>query len=135
MNKEQFYTFKSDMKNGMLITKISKKHSKAYYNDGFETQEDQDAAIKKDSEKIQELKNAIKLQNRWGAWVLGDMVHHHWAYYCAKHRLDENQSLEYVTKMYEHMRPENRGWYNAKSMYDNCVKPILDAYEKIVCTD
>ena len=152
MTKEQFFTFKSDMKAGMRIIKLRNTHRKAYWNDGFETQEAQDEAVKKVREEIESLKSTIanripekKWDNSVRKWVetkdttavvLGNLPEEHWAYYCAKHRLDENQSIEYIQTQLNNLKEQTRNtlmYYNASAVYAKDVKPILDKYEEIVC--
>lgn len=139
MTKEQFLTFKSDMKKGMSIVRLQKRHSKAYYNDGFETPEDQAAAIDKEHMEVMELSKGIILKNDRGwSCIMGYYPHEHWTYYCAKHRLDENQIMEYLKTELDHMKWEKQSllWYiSPQRVYEKEVKPILDAYEKIVCAD
>ena len=152
MTKEQFFTFKSDMKAGMRIIKLRNTHRKAYWNDGFETQEAQDEAVKKVREEIESLKSTIanripekKWDNSVRKWVetkdtiavvLGNLPEEHWAYYCAKHRLDENQSIEYIKTQISHLKEQTINIYfdkSASGFWEKNVKPILDKYETIVC--
>lgn len=153
MTKEQFFTFKSDMKAGMRIIKLRNTHRKAYWNDGFETQEAQDEAVKKVREEIESLKSTIvnripekKWDNSVRKWVetkdtievvLGGNVYEHWAYYCAKHRLDENQSIEYIQAQMNNLKEQTKNTYFAytsvSAIWEKYVKPTLDKYETIVC--
>lgn len=154
MTKEQFFTFKSDMKAGMRIIKLGNTHTKAYWNDGFETQDAQDEAIKKVNEEIESLRASIVNsipEKRWDSntrkyvetgktigVVLGRNVYEHWAYYCAKHRLDENQSIEYIQTQMNNLKEQTKWTYfvypnNLPAIWEKYVKPILDKYETIVC--
>lgn len=146
MTKEQFFTFKSDFKKGMRIARLYKTHRKAYWNDGFATQEDQDNAIKKEVEEIKSLKDSIALRRPCKKWigdkyvedgtipiVLGEMWYHHAAYYCEKHRLDVKSSIEYVKS--EMSKMKENFWYSPEHYYEKEIIPILEGYEKIVCPD
>lgn len=134
MTKEQFFAFKNDMKIGMSIAKLEKAHVKAYWNDGFDSQQEQGVAIQKCHDRISELKNGLKSDR-----ILGELPQHHWAYYIAKHRLDQEQSVAYVGEMLGKMSEDKfYSMYfsrNPQYTYDGFVKPILDIYETLVCAD
>lgn len=129
MNKEQFFTFKSDLKKGMQIVRNFKMHRKAYYNDGFETKEDQDAALEAKRKENAEIKESMSIK------ILCDSPLTHWAYYIAKHQLDEEQALLYIEKVHKEMgRQTSTMWLcdgSPSYIYKWNIKPLLDAYEKL----
>lgn len=159
MTKEQFFTFKSDMKKGMRIQKLSNSHRKAYWNEGFATEEDQKKAINKDVDEITSIKETIALRKhkqKWvseGGWkghyedsdetypiVLGENPESHWAYYIAKHKLEGEDAISYISGELERLTDRKKEWYayptrTADKVFEQYVKPTLDEYEKIVCTD
>lgn len=161
MTKEQFFTFKSDMKKGMRIQKLSNSHRKAYWNEGFATKEDQKKAINKDVDEITSIKETIALRKhkqKWvseGDWywkghyedtdetypiVLGESPNSHWTYYIAKHKLEGEDIISYISGELNRLTDRKKEWYTyptitADKVFEKYVKPILDEYEKIVCTD
>lgn len=160
MTKEQFFTFKSDMKKGMRIQKLFNSHRKAYWNEGFATEEDQKKAINKDMDEIISIKETIGLRKHKQKWVtenngwkghyedsdetypivLGAHPKDHWAYYIAKHQLNKEQAIEYITNEYNAMKPQSRINYfyyvgDPERIYLKSIMPILDDYEKIVCAN
>lgn len=160
MTKEQFFTFKSDMKKGMRIQKLSNSHRKAYWNEGFATEEDQKKAINKDVDEITSIKETIALRKNKQKWVredngwkghyedtdetypiiLGETPEDHWAYYIAKHKLEGEDAISYISGELEKLTDRKKNWYDyptrtADKVFEKYVKPTLDEYEKIVCTD
>ena len=129
MNKEQFFTFKSDLKKGIQVVRNDKAHGKMYYNDGFETQEDQDAAIEAKKKQNAELIESMSIK----IWCDSPLTH--WAYYIAKHQLDEEQALLYIEKVLNEMsRQTSTKWLYSDSpshIYKSNIKPLLDAYGKL----
>lgn len=130
MNKEQFFTFKSDFKKGVQIVKNNNAHKKAYYNDGFATKEDQDVAILESRKEVNRLIDSMTIK------INAESPVTHWAYYCAKHQLDESNSIKYVEEMLKQMKQETKErmyFYNspAENIYQYSVKKIIDAYAGI----
>ena len=131
MTKEQYLIFKSDLKKAIEIEKLRKRYRKVYWNNGFETEQAQENAIKENNEKVRNL--TVKI-------CASDYVVH-WAYYCAKHQLTDDQINVYVcqemSKMSKIKSFKNDTWlfeYCLKTYPDN-IKEILSKYEKVVCTD
>ena len=128
MTKEQYLIFNSDLKKAIEIEKLRKRYRKAYWNNGFETAAAQENAIRENNERVKELTIRI---------CASDYVVH-WAYYCAKHQLEDDQINVYVCQEMSKMKSlKNDTWlfdYCLKTYPDN-VKSILSEYEKIVCTN
>ena len=128
MTKEQYLIFNSDLKKAIEIEKLRKRYRKAYWNNGFETAAAQENAIRENNERVKELTIRI---------CASDYVVH-WAYYCAKHQLADDQINVYVCQEMSKMKSlKNDTWlfdYCLKTYPDN-VKSILSEYEKIVCTN
>lgn len=151
MTREQYEIFKSDLKKGMRIIRLEKLHRKAYWNDGFKSQEEQREAIKRESGEVKTLKTEIIARYNVTEWipekgytetgktnpyVIGDLPEHHWAYYCAKHILSEEDSIKYLENELKKLTPIKHSCYydgDAKRVYEKWVKPILTRYEEIVC--
>ena len=128
MTKEQYLIFKSDLKKAIEIEKLRKRYRKVYWNNGFETQEAQENAIKENNEKVKDL--TIKI-------CASDYIVH-WAYYCAKHQLTDVQIDIYLTQEMNKMKSfKNDTWLFEYCLrtYPDRIKSILSDYEKVVCTD
>ena len=130
MTKEQYLIFKSDLKKAIEIEKLRKRYRKAYWNNGFETAAAQENAIRENNERVKELTIRI---------CASDYVVH-WAYYCAKHQLADDQIDLYVAQEMSKMKffknKDNTWLFDYRlGKYSEIVKSVLSEYEKIVCTD
>lgn len=157
MTKEQFITFKEDLKKAIEIVKLENKYSrKVWYNYGFKTKDDFDKAVENCNKQIKELKDSIicrlnerrydydqrKYVNTGNTYpgIIAEDSSIHEAYYIAKHRLSEDEAIEYVTKCIKNYRLY-REWDEkyvvdfAKRCYNNTIKSVLAKYEEIVCNN
>ena len=130
MTKEQYLIFKSDLKKAIEIEKLRKRYRKAYWNNGFETAAAQENAIRENNERVKELTMRICASDYFV----------HWAYYCAKHQLVDDQIDLYVAQEMSKMKffknKDNTWLFDYRlGKYSEIVKSVLSEYEKIVCTD
>lgn len=146
MTKEQYLIFKSDLKASIASIKaISKKFNKDYHNAGFNTPEEFAAANRAAMAKSLELDKSIQVRKKtWsGDKPVIDASEQttHLAYYCAKHQLHRLEIEQYIKDEFKKMRPPyNPGdinwFYEYKQKYlIRDVWEILNAYEKVVCSD
>lgn len=130
MTKEQYLIFKSDLKKAIEVVKLGNKHRRAYWNDGFETKADQDAAIKEDFEKRQEIRKTMSVDLDASNYLV------HWAYYCAKHQLTDEEIKTYVEQEVKKQKDMGEWSINyAIKTYPESIKYYFSQYEKIVCTN
>jgi len=145
MTKEQYLVFKSDLKATVEIARLlSKKFNKEYYNAGYKTLEEFNAAYNEASKKSVEIERTIKVKEKgYGGSLFPVIKAHeqatHLAYYCAKHQLSEAEMDEYLQNEIRKMRYDyevSEAEYNRMVFYmKKRVMVILDAYEKVVCSD
>ena len=127
MTKEQYLLFKEDLKKAIEVTKLNKKHRKAYWNDGFETKEAQEAAIIARGAKMCEIEETMTKK-------IDDGYLTHLAYYCAKHQLTDEEIKTYVEQ--EVRKRKNIDEWSidyAIKKYPEYIKNYFSLYEKIVC--
>ena len=124
MTKEQYLIFKSDLKKAIEIEKLRKRYRKAYWNNGFETAAAQENAIRENNERVKDL--TIKI-------CASDYIVH-WAYYCAKHQLVDDQIDLYVAQEMSKMKffknKDNTWLFDYRlGKYSEIVKSVLSEYE------
>lgn len=127
MTKEQYLLFKEDLKKAIEVTKLNKKHRKAYWNDGFETKEAQEAAIIARGAKMREIEETMTNK-------IDDGYLTHLAYYCVKHQLTDDEIKTYVEQ--EVKKRKNIDEWSidyAIKKYPEYIKNYFSLYEKIVC--
>lgn len=138
MDKKQFLQFKSDLKDAIQVTKIENKHSKKWWNLGFPSEEEYKKVHDEDVSKIKEIESHLPKDERGHILIWGSQRELHWAYYSAKHRLDEQQRDEYVKEMFGKMREETKNQWPYYGSYKSPLKKveeIIKFYETLVCPD
>lgn len=138
MNTKQFIQFKNDFINAVKFTKLVNKYPKAWWNEGFKSEEEYKAAQAEiDKEKV-EIGQLISKNDKGHFVVIGSSFLTHWAYYCAKHRLDSEERKTYVENQWSKLRQETKDYYLylhwGKKAIDK-VEEILSYYETLVCSD
>lgn len=139
MTKEQFIQFKQDLKNDIEITRLLNKYDKAWWNAGFNSEEDYNKSYEVDKIKINELRSKMtKSDNGKYTLISCSFVYTHAAYYCAKHQLQRIDRDIYCEEIFNSMKEEKRNawpFYGELQRFINQVDKILEAYEKVVCSD
>lgn len=136
MNKEQFIQFKKDLKNDIEITRIYNSDSKQWWNQGFKSEEDYKKSWEEKESKIKELKSQLTKGEKGYQLIYATSYNTHWAYYCAKHQLDENQRKEYITEMFGKLKEcKQNEWSASINNSIKKVEEILESYEKVVCSN
>lgn len=133
MNKQNFLTFKEDLKKSIEIVKISKRHNKAWWNDGFTSKEAQQEAIDKEKDLIKEIEATMPRGYHYGA----EHPTYHMAYYIAKHQIDDEQErIEYVREnLHKMMHFTSEGQpFTSQSEYwqERMLKNEMDGITKIL---
>lgn len=136
MTKEQYLLFKSDLKLSIDIIKLFPNRFWKTVHHGFASEEEKQAAISEANKKMYELNAKIKVrrkgynQETTYPVISASSFTTHFAYYCAKHQLNDEQAYEYVKTQYAKMREPKA--FDAL-YYWRQVKEILTAYEEVVC--
>lgn len=152
MTKEQFITFKEDLKKAIEVVKLENKWQKEWWNCGFKTREDYDKANAERWKKCGELRNSIVCRFENVKWSYEERKYipkgttspvpnaeaqsTHNAYYIAKHRLTDEEAVEYMKKSLAHTLVY-RNYSDeditkvANSWYKDIKEGILAAYEKL----
>ena len=128
MTKEQFNTFKREFKIAVELTKLDKKYCKGWKKAGFESKEDFEKSYPVYQFEREELSKQItKTKNAWCTCyaIYGHKYTTHWAYYCAKHQLSDEEIEKYVKEQYSKLK-------NPDSHFDGyglkLVQRILEIY-------
>lgn len=139
MTKEQFTQFKQDLKNDIEVARLYNKYNKAWWNTGFKSEEDYNKSYEDDKIKINELYSKMtKNDNGKYRLIFCSFVYTHAAYYCAKHQLHGIEINNYCEEIFNSMKEEKRNawpFYGELQRFINQVDKILEAYEKVVCSD
>ena len=138
MDKKQFLQFKSDLKDAIEVTKTYNKYDKKWWNLGFSSEEEFKKVYDEDIYKTKEIESHLPKNERGHNLFYGFQRELHWAYYSAKHRLDEQQREEYVKEVFGKMREETKyQWpnYGSSQWALKKVKEIISFYETLVCPD
>ena len=135
MTKEQFNTFKREFKVAVELRKFNKKYSKGWKKAGYESKEafDQDYPVR-ELEREELSKQITKVQYRWGTTyaIHGHEYQTHWAYYCAKHRLSDEEIEKYVNEQYSKLKQP----VDCVSWCLRRVQKILEIYgAEAICAD
>lgn len=108
MTKEQFLKMKNDFKKVVEETKIRNKYVKAWWNLGFKTEEEYNNTNKIDMTKVNNFIAGV-LKNKNGTQLLyGDSAITHWAYYCAKHKLEKTEREQYLAEQFSKIKEERK---------------------------
>ena len=136
MDKKQFLQFKSDLKKSIEDTKLCNKYVKAWWNLGFKSEEEYNQKREEDFNKRRELEKSIHKNEKGYQVVYADSFTTHWAYYCAKHQLSEDDIVKYCENELNKLTENKRNYYrwNIGKPLDS-VKKILNFYESLVCSD
>ena len=139
MTKEQFNKFKEDFKGGVEVVKLQNKFVKNWKNAGFSSEDEYNKAKSEAYKKIEELEsNMIKFCKHYKHSLCCDSAYTHWAYYCAKHRLNSEEIKNYVNSEFNKMKECKRNdfIYNHRPHRFDFIEEILEAYgEEIVHTN
>ena len=152
MTKEQFITFKEDLKKAVEIVKLENKWNKAWWNCGFNNEEEYKVASAERWKKYDELRNSIVCRFENVKWSYkehkyiptgttspvpnAELQSTHNAYYIAKHRLTDEEAVEYIKKCLAHTLSygdtcDEYLTIYAKSWYKKIKEGIIAAYEKL----
>lgn len=138
MDKKQFLQFKSDLKDAIEVTKLDNKYDKKWWNLGFSSEEEFKKVYDEDRNKAKEIESHLPKNERGHVLIWGSQRELHWAYYSAKHRLDEQQREEYVKDVFGKMREESKNqwpYYGSSKNALKKVEEIISFYETLVCPD
>lgn len=152
MTKEQFITFKEDLKKAIEIVKLRDKWEKEWWNCGFKTKEDYEVASAERWKKHNEIRKAIVCrvdETKW-SWeerkyvpsgrtrpaIFADGSAVHQAYYIVKHRLNDDEAVEYLKKALGHMKcyrgsSEEELEKSAKFWLEEHKNRIITLYESL----
>lgn len=140
MTKEQFLLFKQDLKTAIEAEKIYSKfyriERKEYYNAGFSSQEEQDKTTTELWNKAKEIQKLVTTKEIEIKDLIGrpkiiqfrinaDYFYVHWAYYCAKHRLNEDERKAYYTIEFNKMS-------ETKRFTDYYLNDRIDQAERVI---
>lgn len=162
MTKEQFFTFKEDLKKAIEARKLFKKSSSSrvwynWTNPKFNSEEELKKYKDDNYAKVKSIEDTIIARQNLVWWnprireyesidetrplIYGGSNEVHMAYYIAKHRLDnEDDAKKYMLKQYKEMI-YYREWddaslrYKINRIYEHSTKKILSKYEEIVCNN
>lgn len=152
MTKEQFITFKEDLKKAIEAVKLANKWKKKWWNCGFNTKEDYETASAERWKKYNELRDSIVCRVDDIGWSYEE---HKWlstggtkpafsancptvhqAYYIAKHQLTDEEAVEYLKKSLSHQK-DYRGVSNeelekdAKFWLKHHKEGLISLYENL----
>lgn len=150
MTKEQFITFKEDLKKAIEVVKLENKWQKEWWNCGFKTKEDYETASAERWKKCGELRNSIVCRFENVKWSYEERKYiptgttspvmsaedysTHQAYYIAKHQLNDEEAIEYLNKEYSKMkayRGKTDAEIDSKYWYKKIKEGILARYENL----
>lgn len=152
MTKEQFITFKEDLKKAIEAVKLANKWSKQWWNCGFNSEEEYKTASDERWKKYNELRDSIVCRVDIVKWSFEEHKYiptgrtnpvpnaeaqsTHNAYYIAKHRLTDEEAVEYIKKCladtlaYRNYSDEGIT-KAANDWYKNIKEYILTYYENL----
>ena len=150
MTKEQFITFKEDLKKSIEMVKLENKWSKQWWNCGFKTEDEYKAASAERWNKYNEIRNSIVCRVDNVKWSYEERKYiptgqtspvmsaedysTHQAYYIAKHQLNDEEAIEYLNKEYSKMkayRGKTDAEIDSKYWYKKIKEGILARYENL----
>ena len=150
MTKEQFITFKEDLKKSIEMVKLENKWTKQWWNCGFKTEDEYKAANAERWNKYDEIRKSIVCRVDDVKWsfeehkyiptgqtspaIGAEYYSTHQAYYIAKHQLNDEEAIEYLNKEYSKMkayRGKTDAQIDAKYWYKKIKEGILACYENL----
>lgn len=143
MTKEQFITFKEDLKKAIELVKLENKWHKAWWNCGFKSEEEYKTASDERWKKHDEIKKTIigridVLKYDWNEHktiptgetrpaIDAESSSVHEAYYIVKHRLNDEEAVEYLKNSLS--RQKCYRCYSSKELEDS-AKFWLNKYKE-----